>query len=165
MQVRAFLADAVESTGGKLSMLGAGWNRLHVPGFPATHPRMAIGVFLTVHAGDARSQHLTMRMQGPDGKDRPFGSGPDGAPQITLDANVQVPGSTDDIVVPMALNIDALMFELAGEYAFSIQVEGKEEERLAFTVAEAPPAQAGPPGAPGQPTEPGLPPTTSAGYL
>jgi hypothetical protein len=95
-------------------------------------------------------------MQGPDGKGRAFGSGPDGAPQTVLDVNVQVPGSVDDIVVPVALNIDSLTFERAGEYSFSIEVEGHEEERLTFTVAQAlatpGPAESGPP-------------TTSAGYL
>jgi hypothetical protein len=165
MQVRAFLADAVESSGGKLSMLGAGWNRLHAPGFPATHPRMAVGVFLTVHAGDARSQRVTIKMQGPDGRDRPFGLGPGGNPQTSLEANVEVPGSIEDIVVPVALNIDALTFERAGTYAFLIEVEGHEEERLDFTVADSPPESAAPPGQPGQPIDPRTPPTTSAGYL
>lgn len=160
MQVRALLADAVESTGGKLSMLGAGWNRLQAPGFPATHPRISIGMFLTVHAGDERIQQVTIKMQGPDGKDRPFGTAPDGTPTMNLEVNVQVPGSVDDTVVPMALNIDALVFERPGGYAFSIEVDGHEEERLGFTVAQA---QA--PGGPGQPAESRPFPTTSAGYL
>jgi len=160
MQVRAFLADAVESSGGKLSMLGAGWNRLHVPAFPATHPRIAIGVFLTVHAGDDRTQRVAIKMFGPDGRERPFGTAPDGSPTTTLEVKVQVPGSVDDTVVPMALNIDALVFERPGSYAFSIEVEGHEEERLGFTVAQAPA-----PGGPGQPEGSRPFPTTSAGYL
>jgi hypothetical protein len=165
MQVRAFLADAVESTGGKLSMLGAGWNRLHAPGFPATHPRMAVGVFVTVHAGDTRTQQVTITMEGPDGAPRPFGTGPAGDPRSTLEVNVEVPGSVDDIVVPIALNLDALTFERPGGYAFAIQVDGHEEERLEFTVAQAPAAPGNEPGRPGGPMEPGAPPTTSAGYL
>jgi hypothetical protein len=165
MQVRAFLADAVESTGGKLSMLGAGWNRLHAPGFPATHPRMALGVFVTVHAGDARTQLVTITMEGPDGAARPFGIASAGDPRTTLEANVEVPGSVDDIVVPIALNLDALTFERPGAYAFSIAVDGHEEERLEFTVAQGPPVPATDQGRPGGPMEPGAPPTTSAGYL
>jgi hypothetical protein len=165
MQVRAFLADAVESTGGKLSMLGAGWNRLHAPGFPATHPRMAVGVFVTVHAGDARTQRVTITMEGPDGQARPFGMGAAGDPRTTLEVNVEVPGSVDDIVVPIALNLDALTFERPGGYAFSIQVDGNEEERLEFTVAQGTTAPGGEEGRPGGPLEPGTPPTTSAGYL
>jgi hypothetical protein len=157
MQVRAFLADAVESSGGKLSMLGAGWNRLQAPGFPATHPRIAIGVFLTVHAGDDRTQRVAIKMLGPDGGERRFGTAPDGSPTTRLEVNVQVPGSVDDTVVPLALNLDALVFERAGDYAFSIEVGGHEEERLGFTVAAAP--------AGGQPMESAAPPTTSAGYL
>ena len=146
------MADAVESSGGKLYALGAGWNRLGAPGFPVVHPRMGIGVLLTVESGEPRSCRLELRMLGPDGRERAFGSAPDGTEQRSLGVDVQVQGSLEDVVVPMAMNLDGLGFDRPGGYAFVLSVSGVEEERLEFSVGEV---------QPGQPPER----TTSGGYL
>ena len=54
---------------------------------------------------------------------------------------VQVQGSLEDVVVPMAMNLDGLGFDRPGGYAFVLSVSGVEEERLEFSVGEVQPGQ------------------------
>lgn len=155
MRVRAFLADDVQSAGGKLYVLGAGWNHLAAPGFPARHPRLGIGVILTIESGEERSCKVSITMIGPDGAGRAFGVDQEGNEQRSLDADVQVPGSLDDVMVSMALNLDGIVLDRAGDFSFVVSVNGQETDRLSFTVDQATP------GEPGSPP----PPATTGGYL
>jgi hypothetical protein len=155
VKVRAFLADDVQSAGGKLYVLGAGWNHLAAPGFPARHPRLGIGVILTIESGEERSCHVSITMVGPDGAQRAFGVDQDGNEQRSLDADVQVPGSLDDVMVSMALNLDGIVLDREGDFSFVVAVNGEETDRLSFKVDTA---VQGEPGSP-------QPPATTGGYL
>lgn len=136
MQVDAFLADAVESAEGKLFALGVGWNALAVPGFPATHPRISIGIVVHVEAAEAGEHRLTLAFCGPDDEPRPFGTGPDGTDQRELIAGFSAgpaPGHPEANVA-MALNLDGLTFTAPGDHTFVIGVDGIERRRLRFRV-------------------------------
>lgn len=137
MKVRGFLADTVQGTEGKLSALGAGWNRLSAPGFPARHDRIGLGVIMSFD-GTERGQH-DVQIQLLNDREVPttLFTGPDGVEQhaITLSVDVQPPeeGFTD-VSIPLALNLDGLVFAEAGTYAFLVRVDGKDAEQLSFRV-------------------------------
>ncbi len=137
MEVEAFLADAVQAAGGKLSALGIGWQVLSAPGFPVRHDRIGIGVLVRLPEGEEAGTHrLSVRLLGPDGEPRPLGRAPDGTEVRELAAPFEVRGSPGSAT--FALNFDGLVFEAPGGYAFSIEVDGVERKRLAFRVQRQP---------------------------
>ena len=143
MRVEAFLADAVQALGGKLSALGIGWSTLSAPRFPARHDRVALGIVLRIPPEEAGQHRLSVRLLGPDGAARPLGRRSDGGELTELDApfSVQATDVATDVeaTATFALNFDGLMFEEPGGYAFVLAVDGQERERLTFRV-QTPPA-------------------------
>ena len=65
MKARGFLADTVQGAEGKLSALGAGWNHLSAPGFPARHDRIGLGLILTFEASEAGQHNVELQLLGP----------------------------------------------------------------------------------------------------
>ncbi len=142
VRVEAFLADAVQAVGGKLSALGIGWSTLSAPRFPARHDRIALGIVLRIPPEEATgSHHLTVRLLGPTGAARPLGRRPDGSELAELDAPFSVQSTEVEATATFALNLDGLVFEEPGGYAFVLAVDGQERERLSFRV-QTPPAPA-----------------------
>jgi hypothetical protein len=144
MEMEAFLADSVTSSGGKLYVLGAGWNALNTGGFPARHDRIGIGVLIRVRAAESQKPHkLALRLLDVAGKDRSFGTAPDGSEVRTLEAEFgvgAVPGDLESTVA-IALNVDGLIFESAGTYTFVLAVDNNDLKRLPFGVQSTPPAE------------------------
>ncbi|GIV00667.1 MAG: hypothetical protein KatS3mg014_2282 [Actinomycetota bacterium] len=137
MEVEAFLADAVQASGGKLSALGIGWQVLSAPGFPVRHDRIGIGVLVRLADEGEQGRHrLSVRLLGPTGEPRPLGRSPDGSEVRELTAPFEVRGSPGSAT--FALNFDGLVFEEPGTYAFVIEVDGAERKRLAFRVQRQP---------------------------
>jgi len=142
VRVEAFLADAVQALGGKLSALGIGWSTLSAPRFPARHDRVALGIVLRIPPEEAEGQHhLSIRLLGPNGATRPLGRRPDGTELAELDAPFAVQATDAEATATFALNFDGLVFEEPGGYAFVLAVDGQERERLRFRV-QTPPAPA-----------------------
>jgi hypothetical protein len=142
VRIEAFLADAVQAVGGKLSALGIGWNTLSAPSFPARHDRVALGIVVRIPPEEATGQHhLSVRLLGPTGTPRPLGRRPDGSELVELDAPFGVQPSDAEATATFALNFDGLVFEQPGGYAFVVTVDGQERDRLAFRV-QTPPAPA-----------------------
>jgi len=56
MEIEAFLADAVQASGGKLHALGIGWQVIQTTAFPARHDRVGIGLIVRTVAAEA-GQH------------------------------------------------------------------------------------------------------------
>ena len=144
MRADAFLADAVQASGGKLHALGVGWSVLRVGGFPARHDRVGIGVTVRTAPAEAGAHTLTVSLLGPDGTARPLGEG------VDLQAGFATPPGQGSAT--LALNLDGLVFEAEGEHTFVLAVDERESVRLSFVVQAAP--------APAPPTE-----TGSTGYL
>lgn len=137
MEIEAFLADAVQATGGKLSALGIGWQVLSTPGFPARHDRIGIGVLVRLtDEAEQGSHRLSVRLLGPDGEPRPLGRAPDGGEVRELAAPFEVRGSPGSAT--FALNFDGLIFGEPGNYTFVIDVDGREGKRLPFRVQGQP---------------------------
>ena len=142
MRIEAFLADAVQAVGGKLSALGIGWNTLSAPRFPARHDRVALGIVVRIPPEEATGQHrLSVRLLGPTGAARPLGRRPDGSELVELDAPFAVQPTQVEATATFALNFDGLVFDEPGDYAFVLGVDGQERDRLAFRV-QTPPAPA-----------------------
>lgn len=151
MQVDAFLADSVVAAENKLYVLGAGWDRLSVPRFPARHPRIGLGALITIPYDQTGREHqLTVRLEDADGQVQPIGPAQPGpltqrqptgitATFGTRRSDQNVPG--DEQVVPLALNLDGLVFESPGRYRFVLAVAGADLKHLAFRVVEV--SQAG----------------------
>jgi hypothetical protein len=152
VNVRAFLADSVQSVEGKLYVLGAGWNRLAAGGFPARHDRVGIGVIVTLESSDSGEHNLELVLLDPHDRPSPLFVDPSGAQQFAVHATFQTQGTPPPesvgMAVPLALNLDGLSFQEPGTYAFAISVDGTEVDRLAFRVdlvVDAGPDPVGPP--------------------
>jgi hypothetical protein len=166
VNIRAFLADSVQSVEGKLYVLGAGWNRLAAGGFPARHDRVGIGVIVTLESADAGEHNLELTLLDPHDRPSPLFVDPSGSQQFAVHASFQTQGPLPPepvgLAVPLALNLDGLSFPEPGTYAFAISVDGSEVDRLAFRVdlvADAEPDSASPPATTTGPS------ATDAGYL
>jgi hypothetical protein len=139
MDVDAFLADTVQSAGGKLSAFGIGWRVLSVGAVPARHDRVGLGVFVRLGGADAPAHRLEVRLLDPAGHERALGRGPDGADIAVIQAPFEVPG-VGERTATFALNLDGLVFDREGTYTFAIRVDGLEGVRLAFDVQTRPEA-------------------------
>src|ERR1700693_3353666 len=53
----AFLADAADVSMGKLFVLGGAFDTIHVPGFPANHPTVAVVIRLLLSPNDLDRKH------------------------------------------------------------------------------------------------------------
>ena len=67
MEIEAFLADAVQASGGKLHALGIGWQVIQTTAFPARHDRVGIGLIVRTVAAEAGQHTLTLTLLGPEG--------------------------------------------------------------------------------------------------
>jgi len=140
VRVEAFIADAVQAVGGKLSALGVGWSTLSAPRFPARHDRVALGVIVRIPPEEARAgHHLSVTLLDPGGSARPLGRRPDGNQLTELDAPFSVPAGDAEATATFALNFDGLVFDAPGSYTFVLAVDGREQVRLPFRV-QTPPA-------------------------
>ncbi|HYJ61266.1 MAG TPA: hypothetical protein VE032_07380 [Actinomycetota bacterium] len=129
MNVDAFLADAVQASGGKLHALGIGWSVLRVSGFPARHDRIGIGVTVRSAAAEAGPHTLTISLLDPAGAPRPLGT------EGSLRAGFATPAG--DGTATLALNLDGLTFETGGEHTFVLTVDEDATTRLSFHVQAA----------------------------
>jgi hypothetical protein len=137
MKMRAFLADGVQAVAGKLYVLGAGWNRLATRRFPARHDRIGIGALILVGDDEAGQHSLTLRLLDADGAATTLATDAKGEPRKAIRLAFTADGSTDGLeetIVPLALNLDGLVFSEPGVYAFELRIDDGEPERLDFKV-------------------------------
>jgi hypothetical protein len=133
----AVLADAAQAIGGKLYLLGGGWDTLRVAGFPARHHTMAIGMRIRVPwTWTGRRTSLSIDLQDEDGhslfeRGRLVHLFEVGRPQ-------NVPEGSD-IGLVRAFTFNNVPLPKPGGYAFAIAVNDVEVERLRFMVRERPP--------------------------
>jgi hypothetical protein len=135
MEVEAFLSDTVQAAGGKLHALGIGWRVLQTGGLPARHDRIGIGVIVRTPPSQAGDHQLRISLLGPGGSDLPLVAAPDGSTGTALEAAFGTPPGEG--TATLALNLDGLVFQLEGDHAFVLQVDGNERARLPFRVQVA----------------------------
>lgn len=148
MQIDAFIADSVATAENKLYAMGAGWDRLATKQFPARHPRLGLGMIISVGYAETEQDHkVLVRLEDEDGQRLPLGGArplpgePDRRPTgITAAFSPGRPPSLvdgDERVVPVAVNLDGLVFESPGRYRFVLSVADKDLKYLAFRVSAA----------------------------
>lgn len=126
----ALLADGVQATGGKLFVLGGGWDTIWVRDFPARHHSMGIGTRIRVPwSSEPQSFEFTVDLVDEDGKpifDTIRHS-------LTARPPRGVPDGFEHGVV-RAFTFNNVPFETAGEYSFVMSIDGAEAGRLRFSV-------------------------------
>ncbi len=149
IRAEGFLADSVVAAEGKLYVQGAGWNRIVVGAFPARHDRIGIALLLRAEPTARGSHRFELRVLGPDGRELPFGGS--GGAEIRPSGEVTIRGGpahdAEETVIPLAINLDGMVFEHPGPYRFVLSVDGEDRLTLRFGVqlraGETPPVSGG----------------------
>src|SRR5207244_3465248 len=117
------------SAEGKLYVQGAGWNVINAASIPARHNRIGIGVLIHVpYLATNQSHVLEISLEDADGQSLPIGDAP-GSPDeklrsMRVDFNIGRPAMIrpgDEQVMPLAVNVDGLVFEREDQYSFVIR--------------------------------------------
>lgn len=139
LEVTALLADSVVAESGKLYVQGGGWSSVNGVQFPVQIPRVGIGLIVHVPYSQTNRPHeLRIQLQDEDGKTLPLAEGPQG-PESGVRAmlNVGRPphlqgGEAQNVV--LAANLDGLVFDAPGTYAFTVAVGDEVKARLPFRI-------------------------------
>ncbi|MDZ4250499.1 MAG: hypothetical protein U0990_10475 [Candidatus Nanopelagicales bacterium] len=145
MRIDAFLADAAEAVQGKIYALGIGWNTIYAGSFPVQHPRLALGMTISVPYTQTNQNHnLTVHLESPDGERIPIGEDrtADGSRPVTeigSSFNVGRPPllpAGDEQLVSLAITINGLGFERPEIYSWVISIDGEPMKRLPMRVQQ-----------------------------
>lgn len=147
MEIDAIVADSAITAEGKLYLQGGAWYLISAPVLPLRVPRIGLGISIRVSWTDTNQVHnFEVRLQDADGQVLPLGdaapgSGPEDGKirRIGTAFNVGRPPYLqpgDDQLVPMAMNIDGLVFETAGRYEFVIAIDGEDVKHLPMRIVE-----------------------------
>lgn len=130
----ALLADGVQAIGGKLFVLGGGWDTIHVQQLPARHHSMAIGTRIRVPwSSEPQTFELAVELVDEDGK----AIFPAIRHSLTATPPPGVPDGFEHGVV-RAFTFNNVPFVRAGEYSFVMTIDGLETGRLRFSVRQRP---------------------------
>jgi hypothetical protein len=132
----ALLADAVQAVGGKLYVIGGGWDTLFVSRFPARHPSMGIGMRLRV-PWSFHGDRFTVSVDLVDED----GVSVFGEKRLSQTMGVRRPPhlpSGSDVSIVRAFTFNSLPLTRPGGYAFPILVDDNEVSRLRFWVRQRP---------------------------
>lgn len=126
----AMLADAVQAVGGKLFVLGGGWDTLWVRQFPARHPTLGIGIRLRIPWSFAEEKFvLAVDLVDEDGKSLFQGRKLAQPIRFRRPPGLPVGG---DVGLVRAFTFSNLPLVKPGGYAFRILVDDQEVSRLRF---------------------------------
>lgn len=132
------LADAAAASEGKHYIHGAGWDTIFAANFPVQHPAMSAAVRIRIPWTATNHPHqLELNVLDADGRS----ALPDPPGALKGDINVGRPAhlsTGDDQVVCLVFNLFNLQFEGAGTYSVVFIIDGSEEARQPFKVAQVP---------------------------
>jgi hypothetical protein len=145
LEVDAFLADSVVVAENKIYAQGAGWDTIFTSNFPVRQPRIGIGVILHVPwSATNRMHNFSIQIVDQDGHQVPLGDAPPGTSlpgnkvhELTGQFNVGRPPTSvagDSQIVPIAVNLDGLMFSKPNFYSVMIGVDGEVMRRLPIRI-------------------------------
>jgi hypothetical protein len=123
----ALLADAATIDGsGKLNILGV-FDRLTTTSFPTRHPRLSLVLRFAAGIDEVGRHQVVIALKGPDGKE-----------VVRIDGEMNLaPGPSSAggaVLVPHVLNMDGLVFPVAGRYAFDVRVDGEHHVSIPLSV-------------------------------
>lgn len=133
----AFLADAADVSQGKLFVMGGAFDTVHVPGFPATHPSLAVVVRLLLSPNDLDREHeLQILLLNADGKHIASANGKLRVPKMP-----GTPAGWKQAVL-LPLRFFNVPFVQEGHYSIEILYDGTMAKAIPLRVLQAPtPAQ------------------------
>ncbi len=129
----AFLADAADVSMGKLFVLGGAFDTIHVGGFPATHPNLAVVIRLLLSPVDLDRKHkLEVLLLDADAHHLASANG-----ELMVPKSPESPaGWKQAVILPLRfLNVP---FKQMGHYSIEILVDGVMAKAIPLRVIEAP---------------------------
>lgn len=135
------LADAAAAADGKHYIHGAGWDTIFAGSFPVQHPTTSAAVRLRI-PWTATNQPHGLELDVIDADGASILPNPPGL--IKGDINVGRPAHLspgDDQVVCLVFNLLGLRFEGPGTYSVVFRIDGSEEARQPFRLAQLGTAQ------------------------
>ena len=145
LEIDAFLADSVVVAEGKLYVQGAGWDAIIAGTFPVRHPRLGVGVLLRVPWTATNQMHkFSVKIVDQDENKIVLGGAPAGSDipdgkvrEIVGQFNLGRPPfltQGDSQIVPIALNIDGIEFDMPNTYSVVVAVDDEDLRRLPIRV-------------------------------
>lgn len=139
-----FAADHAVVENGKVYVNGGFWSMLRFPSYPAVQPTLSIVAVIHVPWRAYQQDHrFSIGLQDSDGKDLPLNI----AGEFRVGAGVDMRVG-DPTLMPLAVSINNFTIETAGDYAFTLSVDGTEISRYqvrAIQVAVPSPQPSAPP--------------------
>ncbi len=129
----AFLADAADVSMGKLFVLGGAFDTIHVPGFPANHPMLAVVVRLLLSPSDLDRKHnLQILLLDADAKHIASANG-----ELMMPKSPDAPaGWKQNVLLP--LRFFNVPFKQQGHYSIEILADGNMLKAIPLRVIQAP---------------------------
>lgn len=129
----AFLADAADVSSGKLFVMGGAFDTIHVPGFPATHPSLAVALRLLLSPVDLDRKHqLQILLLDADAKHIASASG-----ELHVPKSPDAPaGWKQSVLLP--LRFFNVPFAAAGHYSIEILANGNLLKAIPLRVVTPP---------------------------
>ncbi len=128
----AMLADAAQVQGGKLFVLGGGFDTISVRSLPAVHRTLTLAMVAEVEPDERqRDLELLITLIDEDGTD--MGVQAKGRLRVGAPPNLP-PGSSS--IVPIVSPFHNITFPAAKGYTFVVSLNGNELARIAFRVVE-----------------------------
>jgi len=122
----ALLADAATIDGsGKLNILGI-FDRLTTSAFPTRHPRLSLVLRFSAGMQELGKHEVEIQLKAPDGKQIVRSDG-----EMNLSPGPRAGGV---VLVPHVLNMDGLVFPVAGRYFFDVRVDGEHQVSIPLSV-------------------------------
>lgn len=127
----AFLADAADvQPGQKFHVLGGGVSRLSGQSIPFVHPHLSLVVGLRLTSIERNKEHdLGFTLTAPDGTEVSTATG-----RVVA----RGPADPSDIILNIAVDLWNLNFNVAGDHALRITIDGSERKRLPLLVTVQP---------------------------
>lgn len=127
----AFLCDSANESGGKINVLGLGWETIHATETPFTHPQIYVVSKFQFHTTETGQKSVELRLIDADGNDI--------LPVVRGQLNVEPPTVGTSRSVNLVMGLNGLRLPSFGEYSAHINVDGEERVRLPFRLTNSNP--------------------------
>lgn len=128
----AFLCDYAQASGGKLSALGIGLNRVQAPAVPHILPNLAFVARLKGTSVEAGNKNIELRIIDADGGDV--------APPMQTQMPFVVAQSATEGMADITVDINNLQFHKYGAHSIHLLVDGRDMAHIPFEVVPSPTA-------------------------
>ncbi len=126
MEIELFvLCDASTESSGKLNILGT-FDTITVPSLPAIHPHCSLALRIRFAHIEAGQHSVRINIVNADG--RPV------VPNLEGNINLRFGPNDQTAVTNLALNIDRIKFDQAGQHSIDLAIDGRQERSLPLFI-------------------------------